>query len=502
MGSFCCHFVALQIRFRPRTFSSFAHLFCVLNCITLDHFVIVRIHARQVVRNKLLILIGYFSAGRLCASFQIDGFVPKPVDTSDAAFSGATHSLGPANQKRQIQQNAFALLLEHYMLVAFVQSKTVSRNRNQHFVPRHYLRRFSFDGGRRIRLFNLEAERHVSEAPLRTQCSSDYFYTRDLRGESMLMEIEGIAEGIFKGICETRDIPPPDSGEHLDLMTVLLLMHARTQQKAEMQKDFLELVAKRTIRMSRDPRSMQIAPLLDRIRIRDRAAALRSVKSALQYPHLLYDLGLRLIIAPDRMSFVTSDHPVVFLNQAFYPVIRESEIVGTASKGLQIFLPLSPELLLLAFDQSIYRVGVRRRTYYQLERMEDCDLLNALQILNCRDNIYFRDESSLAKVREDAQKFCDTRKGIADRAKPVEIPLPGAGSGFLHVYRQSVIPPPAPWSFCKRRGPVTRKDFAIRNPDLLRLIREHSEYIQRTDRCISFDDWLDEQRMKFLTLSA
>ena len=378
----------------------------------------------------------------------------------------------------------------------------MSKHRNQHFVPQHYLRRFSFDEGKRIRLFNLASAKYVPEAALKHQCASNCFYTEDLRGETILTEIEGIAEEILKGICNKRDIPSPDSGEHWDLMTVLLLMHTRTEREAEMQNDFVDLVAKRTISMSSDPRSVEIAPNLHKVRIRDRAVGLRMAKSALHYPHLLYDLTLRLIIAPDGMFFVTSDHPVVFLNQAFFDVIRDPAIAGTASKGLQIFLPISPDLLLLAFDRNFYRVGVRKRTFYQLERKEDCDIINALQILNCDRNIYFKDEDALPQVRAMTHRFLAARERIADRAKPMEIPMPDGSPGFLHVYKQPVIPVPGPWSFCKRRGPVRRSDFGVRDPRLLRLVREHSEHLQRTDRSISFDDWLAEERMKAMMLSA
>lgn len=241
---------------------------------------------------------------------------------------------------------------------------------------------------------------------------------------------------------------------------------------------------------------------LDTVRLRDRAAALRSVKSALHYPHLLYDLALRLIIAPDGMSFITSDHPAVFLNQAFFEVIRDSEITGTASKGLQIFLPISPELLLIAFDRDFYRVGNRKNLTYQLDRHADCDLINALQILNSEENVYFGDEKLLPAVRALAERYSAARTRINERAKPTEIQMPGGGPGYLLISRNPVIPFPGPWSFCKRRRPVSRKDFCVRNPDLCRLVREHMDHVRSTDRRISFDDWLAERRMKAMILSA
>jgi hypothetical protein len=71
--------------------------------------------------------------------------------------------------------------------------------------------------------------------------------------------------------------------------------------------------------------------------------ALRSIRMA------ILDLDLRLIVASKGRRFVTSDHPVVILNQAFFDLVRSPFISGFAMKGVQFFLPLSPELLLLAF---------------------------------------------------------------------------------------------------------------------------------------------------------
>jgi len=117
-----------------------------------------------------------------------------------------------------------------------------------HSVPRHYLKRFSFDQGSQIRLFNLDNGKYVPKAPLKSQCSSSYFYGEDSRGENILAEIEGIAEDLFSQICKDRDIPK-SYGQRLDLMTVLSLMHRRTRRQAELDSDFIEVLTKRSYRI-------------------------------------------------------------------------------------------------------------------------------------------------------------------------------------------------------------------------------------------------------------
>jgi hypothetical protein len=74
----------------------------------------------------------------------------------------------------------------------------------QHFVPRHYLKRFSFDGGRRIRLVRVRDGYYVSDGALAGQCAKNYFYSRDPKVEDHLAEIEGHSEAQIRKICEER----------------------------------------------------------------------------------------------------------------------------------------------------------------------------------------------------------------------------------------------------------------------------------------------------------
>lgn len=50
-------------------------------------------------------------------------------------------------------------------------------NKNQHFVPKVHLRPFSLDGENlSISLINLRQMKPIPNAPVKNQCSSDYFY--------------------------------------------------------------------------------------------------------------------------------------------------------------------------------------------------------------------------------------------------------------------------------------------------------------------------------------
>ncbi|WP_107355944.1 DUF4238 domain-containing protein [Rhodopseudomonas palustris] len=65
-------------------------------------------------------------------------------------------------------------------------------NKNQHYVPRCLLKPFTLNGdGRSINVFNMARERSIANAPVKSQCSRDYFYGRDdLRSEKVLADLE------------------------------------------------------------------------------------------------------------------------------------------------------------------------------------------------------------------------------------------------------------------------------------------------------------------------
>ena len=63
--------------------------------------------------------------------------------------------------------------------------------KRQHYVPRCHLKPFSLDQeGTAINLYNLNAERSIKNAPLKSQCARNYFYGKDLEIEKTLRYLE------------------------------------------------------------------------------------------------------------------------------------------------------------------------------------------------------------------------------------------------------------------------------------------------------------------------
>ena len=64
-------------------------------------------------------------------------------------------------------------------------------NKNQHFVPKVHLRPFTLDGeNMAINLINLTRLAAIENAPVKNQCSRDYFYGKDPKLERAVNFIE------------------------------------------------------------------------------------------------------------------------------------------------------------------------------------------------------------------------------------------------------------------------------------------------------------------------
>lgn len=97
--------------------------------------------------------------------------------------------------------------------------------------------------------------------------------------------------------------------------------------------------------------------------------------------------------------FVTSDDPAVFVNRwltQIRPSVKRS--FGLTSAGAIAVLPLTPALAFLAYDSDVYTVN-EGRGELRVRHPSDVEAINALQYLNCRANIYVRDEAYFEQVR-------------------------------------------------------------------------------------------------------
>lgn len=260
-------------------------------------------------------------------------------------------------------------------------------NKNQHYVPKLYLRKFS-EHRESVNLFNLKSSRSIYGAPMKGQCSKDYFYGKDAKIEKALIEIEGKFAELLKFISEHKLIPRPHSPNHFGLLMQIALQYGRTAYQAESLNELANQVARHFL-------EVEFGPLPEGLRVDFKNAAAHSVAVSMQSYGRLIDMNMLLLVAPLGTEFVTSDTPVVFYNQ-FLEQDKLGEPTGLSTKGLQVFFPISASLLIMLYDGGVY--GTKRSSVEMPLIISEADVeeINRLQFVSALQNVYFK--SNLVKA--------------------------------------------------------------------------------------------------------
>ena len=295
-------------------------------------------------------------------------------------------------------------------------SKEMAAYRKHHYVPRFYLRNFSTTSGRSIHLFNIPSSRIVLNASLRNQCYSSRFYGDDPSVEHALAGIECAAATLIRDIIATQRLPSPGSDDHYTLMAFTMIQRGRTQVSAATMDAMTDGMLKAAFR--EDPRMKDLT--LEELRLGVEDSVLLPLRVSARMIPVSLDLRLHLLVNHTTTQFITSDNPVVLYNTHCQEITIRS-CTGWGCSGLEVFLPLSPEICLYAFDNAVYKVASRRRQVTRVA-LRDVLQLNRLQWLNAQNNVYyagndcsgiFERESAWAKPRR-ATKYIQVKEAVAE----------------------------------------------------------------------------------------
>lgn len=276
--------------------------------------------------------------------------------------------------------------------------------KNQHYVPKFYLRNFSFqENKKQIGVFNIFNKIYVQRAKLKTQASKNFYYGSDGQVEDSLADIEGDLAEIIRNIILNRTLPIKNSYEHFDLLYFISLTDLRNPVSIEGMKNMLSEMKKRILELDPSANAKKLIPSLSH-----EQHVYLSLSNIVEIVNNITDLDFKILINKTSVPFITSDFPVVRYNQFLEQQKWSYSKGGYGLIGLQIFIPLNSKLLILLFDSSIYKVGNRRDKTVDLTKQNEIDQLNILQYINCLETIYFNDEAQENYIRnlfEKSQKY-------------------------------------------------------------------------------------------------
>lgn len=263
----------------------------------------------------------------------------------------------------------------------------MATNKNQHFVPRVHLKAFATaEGSDAINLYNVDRDKVVLGAPIKHQCSRDYFYGRDQALDDAIQTVEREYGRVIRGLLTPHTTLAKE--DHVTLIIFWHLQYLRTEAASRRSVEMLDDL--RTV-VGIDQQTYGMA-IKDAVQVAMRVFA--------QTIHQMTDLKGCLVRNDTNVPFVTSDDPAVFVNRwltQIRPPIGRS--FGLTSAGAIAVLPLMPHLAYLAYDSDVHTVDTPRGQI-KLTQTRDVEAINALQYLNSRANIYSRNEASFEHIRE------------------------------------------------------------------------------------------------------
>lgn len=259
-------------------------------------------------------------------------------------------------------------------------------NKNQHFVPRIHLRPFTVNGdGLAINLFNLDRMKAIPNAPVRNQCSGDYFYGQNKLLENAINFIEDPYGPIVRHLSEGGTV---GSAVKIVMKRFIYLQYLRTEA-ASLKASEMALALQDV------PGSDLPVPTIKEASKEAVQAAMLSYKDTMR---IVDDLTLCIVRNRTGLPFFTSDDPAVLTNRLHIQRPRKGRpSFGVKTAGAIFFLPLSPSLCAILYDGAVYSSG-HSAHWIEIDRQGDIEALNAHQILGCCANVYFREWDDRDKI--------------------------------------------------------------------------------------------------------
>lgn len=252
--------------------------------------------------------------------------------------------------------------------------------KRQHYVPRCYLKPFTLDdAGAAINLYNIPRSRAVQNAPAKGQCAKNYLYGHDLELERVLQLFEGEYARIIRVLQEATK--QPTMQDLAALRDFAYLQYARTDMAIKRMRIMQEGMMHNVIFEGRPvtPSDLDLS---------DRAMMLTSLQLYVDIREYIEDLKNCVIKNETRFDFVTSDDPSIFTSRFHIQKLGVNSF-GMVSSGALFFMPLTPRLLLMCYDGSVYTIPNKKSCYTSITSKGDVSALNELQYLKAAENIYF-----------------------------------------------------------------------------------------------------------------
>jgi hypothetical protein len=274
------------------------------------------------------------------------------------------------------------------------------RKKRQHFVPRHYLKKFS-NGCDFLYVYPFNRQ-DCFKNNINNLCKENFFYGEDDRSqqfEDRLSDFENKHSQILKKIIDAASINILNENEYIEFILFLLLQDARTKRSKWEIQEFTRVLVENVIKpqlKTRERPLFMTDEWIDKLEIQFIGDFALRMMGATKHLDGLMDLKAVIINNVTNQNFFCSDHPVVRYN---YIKFKNSSSIDYLAPGLMIFFPISNELTVLLYDEKAYSVDLDFDSIHCLDNISDLESINKLQFLSAFDYILFSNASELEDVK-------------------------------------------------------------------------------------------------------
>lgn len=270
------------------------------------------------------------------------------------------------------------------------------KKKKQHYVPKTLLKRFSVD--KKCYVYNLKTN-EISSNPFSydNQCYTDYMYGKDLSIEDQLGIIENDFARVLDSVILNNQLPTEI--EKLRIVSrYIILQWLRTEKsidrfqssvKSTIQSIMPAVFSYHKINYN-DHAIEKFGEEYTRTHFPRQKIAINNIGVAQSEDLDVSDLTLCILNNNTDLDLVVSDDLVVIGND-YQPVYG----LGAKCAGVYFFMPISPNLMLLLYDDKMYKKVKNELTLSEVRH------LNALQFNNARNIILSKDKTSLEELKRE-----------------------------------------------------------------------------------------------------
>lgn len=305
-------------------------------------------------------------------------------------------------------------------------------HKKHHIIPQHYLRGFSIDrdnqdinaGNKRICCHNVNKEKRHCMATKNVGYENNFYGKDEQYGvkdldkedeyncknlEDVLNRFETQHNDLLKQIIYHGNLYLTNIGL-FSFYTFLILLKGRTKSARDfaiktsktmgenLGQTCLDKNGRQDLRANATPHP--VGTHFDLIK-----ALLTSMWENL---HNMIGLNAVLLINDTETNFITSDNPVIFYNYIAPNYSLYKITTALTCSGFIMFCPITEKLLIMLYDEDLYKVHRHIQTTIRVTKESDIDSMNKLQALKCSDEIYYYGEGEIdyiKKLRSSVEKY-------------------------------------------------------------------------------------------------